>query len=229
MCLMCIIHRHSTCQSGTHVCVCVFFVVFLMLMMFDHFLIFLAIMLRFSFWSWRILDGRFNRLELIDSVADALVVGLKLSRVISSFVELSRIKLSRQAHVVKLRSKHSESTENLHELTWCRWCKPYILRTPGWAPRRLFEALSGSTLYDFIMTFNGHLCHLPLLSNRTRNTKELAHLGSLSCKVLDHVENQIIRQCKLHASALMLMSRTYETLRTDRGPPYLLMAYSPNK
>lgn len=24
MCLMCIIHRHSTCQSGTHVCVCVF-------------------------------------------------------------------------------------------------------------------------------------------------------------------------------------------------------------
>lgn len=22
MCLMCIIHRHSTCQSGTHVCVC---------------------------------------------------------------------------------------------------------------------------------------------------------------------------------------------------------------
>ena len=46
---------------------------------------------------------------------------------------------------------------------------------------------------------------------------------------LDHVAHRIIPQCKLHASALMVMSRTCKTLKTDRGPPYLLMAYSPNK
>ena len=32
--------------------------------------------------------------------------------------------------------------------------------------------------------------------------------------------NQIIPQCKLHASALMLMSRTSKTLITDRGPTF---------
>ena len=212
-------------------CVCVCFVVFLL---FDD-----------VWWFWSFFDifGNYVAvfvLVLTDPGSKVQSPGVDWlscwcvgggSEAESSYFELRRVvthQIDRQAHVVKLSSKHSESTENLRELTWCRWCKPYILRTPGWAPRRLFEALSGSTLY-FIMTFNGHLCHLPLLSNRTRNTKELAHLGSLSCKVLDHVANQIIRQCKLHASALMLMSRTYETLRTDSGPPYLLIAYSPNK
>ena len=41
--------------------------------------------------------------------------------------------------------------------------------------------------------------------------------GSLA--ILDHVANQIMPQCKLHVSALMLMSRTSKTLITDRGPP----------
>ena len=70
-----------------------------------------------------------------------------------------------------------------------------------------------------------HLCHLHLLSKGTRNSRILAR----SPAILDHVANQIIPQCKLHASALMLMTGTYKTLTTDRGPPYLLMAYSPNK
>ncbi len=34
-----------------------------------------------------------------------------------------------------------------------------------------------------------------------------------------HVANQIIPQCKMHASVLMFMSQTSKTLRTDRGPP----------
>ena len=68
-----------------------------------------------------------------------------------------------------------------------------------------------------------HLCHLPLLSKGTRNSRILAR----SPASLDHVANQIIPQCK--SPALMLMSGTYKTLTTDRGPPYLLMAYSPNK
>ena len=70
-----------------------------------------------------------------------------------------------------------------------------------------------------------HLCHLHLLSKGTRNSRILAR----SPAILDHVANQIIPQCKLHASALMLMTGTYKTLTTERGPPYLLMAYSPNK
>ena len=61
--------------------------------------------------------------------------------------------------------------------------------------------------------------------------KELAHLGSLSCNSRSCRKSIIPQwsQCKSHASALMLMSGTYTTLTTDRGPPYLLMAYSPNK
>ena len=52
----------------------------------------------------------------------------------------------------------------------------------------------------------------PSMSSRfaVKRNSELAHLGSLSCKILDHVAKQIIPQCKLHASALMLMSGTYK-------------------
>ena len=50
--------------------------------------------------------------------------------------------------------------------------------------------------------------------------EELAHLG-----LLDHVANQIIPECKLHAPALVFMFRTSKTLRTDRGPPHLVMAF----
>ena len=60
-----------------------------------------------------------------------------------------------------------------------------------------------------------------MCDNHSFCQKELAHLGSLSCnsRSCSNVANQIIPQCKLHASALMLMSRTSKTLIADRGPP----------